>query len=482
VIALDTNVLVRLVTRDDEEQVERARAALEGQQLFVAKTVLLETEWVLRFSYGLPRETIRAAFENVLGLRGLLAEDRSTVLLALAAYERGLDLADALHLASSAPADRFATFDILDNLDSREAAAAAEDLLARLAGGQVVLTGRLSSWSGRVEALELDVLGEEEAVEFLLARTDKRRRKAAADDAQARPILNVHRLVQDVTRRSQAGELGVSTLTEALGWINDAFDGDPEDVRAWPTLDPLAPHARAIADYADQAAIAEPTTRLVSDLGTLLVAKARYIEAEPLMRRALAIDEHAFGPDHPNVAIRLNNLAQVLHDTNRLSEAEPLLRQALTIDEEAHGPEDPDIGTCLNNLAVLLKDTNRLSEAEGLLRRAVTIKEEAYGPEDPEVAEVLVDLAHLLRLANRPGEAEPLIRRALAIDEHYFEQDDPNIARDLSALALAARSGSSTARPGAPRAGALHRRPQGTAGRASGLPPAPLSRTLPRRE
>ena len=110
-IALDTNVLVRLVTRDDEEQVERARAALEGKQLFVAKTVLLETEWVLRFSYGLPRETIRAAFENVLGLRGLLAEDRSTVLQALAACERGLDFADALHLASSARADQFATFD-----------------------------------------------------------------------------------------------------------------------------------------------------------------------------------------------------------------------------------------------------------------------------------------------------------------------------------------------------------------------------------
>jgi predicted nucleic-acid-binding protein len=111
VIALDTNVLVRLVTRDDEEQVKRARAALEGQQLFLAKTVLLETEWVLRFSYGLQGEAIRAAFEKVLGLRGLLVEDRSTVLLALAGYERGLDFADALHLAASASADRFATFD-----------------------------------------------------------------------------------------------------------------------------------------------------------------------------------------------------------------------------------------------------------------------------------------------------------------------------------------------------------------------------------
>ena len=46
------------------------------------------------------------------------------------------------------------------------------------------------------------------------------------------------------------------------------------------------------------------------------------------MRRALAIDELSYGPDHPNVAIRLNNLAQLLQATNRLAEAEPLMRRA----------------------------------------------------------------------------------------------------------------------------------------------------------
>ena len=51
------------------------------------------------------------------------------------------------------------------------------------------------------------------------------------------------------------------------------------------------------------------------------------------MRRALAIDEKSYGPDHPNVAIRLNNLAELLQATNRLAEAEPLMRRALAIDE-----------------------------------------------------------------------------------------------------------------------------------------------------
>ena len=69
------------------------------------------------------------------------------------------------------------------------------------------------------------------------------------------------------------------------------------------------------------------------------------------MRRALAIDEKSFGPDHPNVATDLNNLARLLQDTNRLAEAEPLMRRALAIDEKSFGPEHPNVARSLNNLA-----------------------------------------------------------------------------------------------------------------------------------
>ena len=76
------------------------------------------------------------------------------------------------------------------------------------------------------------------------------------------------------------------------------------------------------------------------------------------MRRALAIDEQAYGPDHPSVATRLNNLAGLLQATNRLAAAEPLYRRALAIDEQAYGPEHP-ASPRLNNLARLLQATNR---------------------------------------------------------------------------------------------------------------------------
>ena len=100
------------------------------------------------------------------------------------------------------------------------------------------------------------------------------------------------------------------------------------------------------------------------------------------------------------VAIRLNNLAQLLQDTNRLSEAEPLMRRALAIDEKSYGPDHPKVATDLNNLAQLLKDTNRLSEAEPLMRRALLVLlkfTHETGHLHPELSVVLKNYSGLLK-------------------------------------------------------------------------------------
>jgi predicted nucleic-acid-binding protein len=109
--ALDTNVLVRVVTADDPEQLAIALEVLRSGDLWVCKTVLLETEWVLRYSYDLPPAAILEALRRLLGYPGLQVEDRGAVLQAISLFESGMDFADALHLASSADAQRFATFD-----------------------------------------------------------------------------------------------------------------------------------------------------------------------------------------------------------------------------------------------------------------------------------------------------------------------------------------------------------------------------------
>ena len=70
---------------------------------------------------------------------------------------------------------------------------------------------------------------------------------------------------------------------------------------------------------------------------------------------ARQFDEASFGADHPKVAIRLNNLAQLLQDTNRLAEAEPLMRRALEIFVVSLGREHPNSRTAQANYIGLLQ-------------------------------------------------------------------------------------------------------------------------------
>jgi predicted nucleic-acid-binding protein len=110
-IGLDTNVVVRFLTRDDPAQALRARALIETGAAFVPRTVVLETQWVLRTIYHFERSAIAAALMGLLRLPGVEIEDRPTVARALDWCGQGLDFADALHLASSGRAEAFATFD-----------------------------------------------------------------------------------------------------------------------------------------------------------------------------------------------------------------------------------------------------------------------------------------------------------------------------------------------------------------------------------
>lgn len=107
----DTNVLVRFITADDSRQHARATALIEESEIWISRTVLLETEWVLRSSYGYTQLRVVEALRAILGLPSVRVEDSLGVAKALAWTTRGLDFADALHLAACGPEDRFVTFD-----------------------------------------------------------------------------------------------------------------------------------------------------------------------------------------------------------------------------------------------------------------------------------------------------------------------------------------------------------------------------------
>src|SRR5262249_53334502 len=83
----------------------------------------------------------------------------------------------------------------------------------------------------------------------------------------------------------------------------------------------------------------------------------------------------ALGPEHPDTAASVNNLAMLYYDTGAYAQAEPLHRRALAIREKVLGPEHPNTATSLNNLAVLYWAQARWAEAEASMERSVSIEE-----------------------------------------------------------------------------------------------------------
>lgn len=110
-VAVDTNVIVRFLTHDDPGQASRAVALFQSEPVWLAKTVLLETEWVLRSLYGFTSVQIAEAFKALVGMPTVRLEDSAAVWQAMDLFQRGVDFADAMHLASIGSALNFVSFD-----------------------------------------------------------------------------------------------------------------------------------------------------------------------------------------------------------------------------------------------------------------------------------------------------------------------------------------------------------------------------------
>jgi predicted nucleic-acid-binding protein len=110
-VAVDTNVVVRLLTADDPKQHAAAQAVFSNGPVWIAKTVLLETCWVLRSLYGFEAAAIHNALAKLLGLRNVQAEDGPAVAATLSLAHHGIDFAEALHLSSRPAGAAFVSFD-----------------------------------------------------------------------------------------------------------------------------------------------------------------------------------------------------------------------------------------------------------------------------------------------------------------------------------------------------------------------------------
>jgi tetratricopeptide (TPR) repeat protein len=178
----------------------------------------------------------------------------------------------------------------------------------------------------------------------------------------------------------------------------------------------------------------DATTQSIN-LARKYATQGKYAEAESLYQRALVVSQKTLGPDHPTIAIILNNLANLYMDQGKYFEAEPLYQRALAIREQALGADLPDTATSLNNLANLYMDQGKYELAEPLYQRALATYERVLGPDHPNTARSLNNLAVLYNNQGKYELAEPLYQRALATNERVLGPDHPETARSLNNLA-----------------------------------------------
>jgi tetratricopeptide (TPR) repeat protein len=133
--------------------------------------------------------------------------------------------------------------------------------------------------------------------------------------------------------------------------------------------------------------------------------------------QALQIRKKALGPEHPDTASSLNNLANLCRQMGDYARAEPLFEQALQIRKKALGPEHSDTAQSINNLAALYYQMGAYEKAEPLYHQALQIRKKALGPEHPDTASSLNNLASLYREMGDYSRAEPLYRQALDIEQ-----------------------------------------------------------------
>lgn len=101
-LGIDTNVLVRFLIRDDEAQFDKARKLIRreiaaGRRVFVNQLVLMETEWVLRSRYAVPKSQIIEAVSGLLNATDIQFEDEPAIEEALFIWKDSIaDFADCL--------------------------------------------------------------------------------------------------------------------------------------------------------------------------------------------------------------------------------------------------------------------------------------------------------------------------------------------------------------------------------------------------
>jgi len=176
------------------------------------------------------------------------------------------------------------------------------------------------------------------------------------------------------------------------------------------------------------------------NIGGILHARGDFAAAEEPARKAWEISRRLLGDNDPRSMLDAAAYAGVLDGLERYDESEPIYRRALAVFERAYGPEHCEVAATLHNLAAVLAARGHCQEAEEHYRRALAIKEKLLDAGSPDVALTRNNLGRLLTDVGRNGEAVPLLEAAVMILEKRLPPGHPHLSTARENLRNAIRS------------------------------------------
>ena len=191
-----------------------------------------------------------------------------------------------------------------------------------------------------------------------------------------RQEFSVHRLVQDVTRRSLGGEAAHAALTDALTWLDDGFSADDGDLAVRADMERLASHVRFAVERGDDCGISIPTAALAARLADLLQDRVPLHDIEPLYRRAFAIFDRLAKADPGNagwqrdLSVSYERVGDVLVAQGNLPEALKAFRDCLAIRDRL-AKADPGNAGWQRDLSVSYERVGDVLVAQGNLPEAL---------------------------------------------------------------------------------------------------------------
>jgi serine/threonine protein kinase/Tfp pilus assembly protein PilF len=245
--------------------------------------------------------------------------------------------------------------------------------------------------------------------------------------------IQARRIARERDRANQEAETSrqVSEFLTGLFEVSDPSEARGNSVTAREILDK---GADSIARELQGQPIVQG--KLMNTMGIVYRSLGLFDPAQVLLERALDVRTKALGPDHPDVAATLSDLAYVLWRKGDFTRAKGLQEQALAIREKRLGPDTAEVANGLHDLGSLNYTQGNYAEARRLLERSLAIREKVLGPENADVANTLNSLGAIAYKEGDLKRAGEIWERTLAIREKVLGADHPYLAHTLNNLAI----------------------------------------------